>query len=308
MTGPTARATVSGHRTLRVGTRGSPLALAQAARIARRLQERCGRAAVLVTVATPGDGSMAPIERLGTTGVFTSTLREALLRGDVDLVVHSCKGPADRARTGAADRGVPGPRQAWLHGGRDDRSYPEQPVRTQHGWPWGRLVGRADRRVRVRVLDADQLRFVTAGPLAATRAGGCQNTVPMPGAGPASSRLGHPLDMETGRRPEFGVCAAVDVHYLRTGGARAAAVLAADARFRARTGRANRGDTPGTALPAGRPRSTPAGTRNATPWNAALPSSSSSVPWPPAMTSASGYTRAPSTSPRSASGSATPVP
>lgn len=91
MTGPTARATVSGHRTLRVGTRGSPLALAQAARIARRLQEQCARAAVLVTMATPGDGSTAPIERLGTTGVFTSTLREALLRGDVDLIVHSCK-------------------------------------------------------------------------------------------------------------------------------------------------------------------------------------------------------------------------
>ena len=50
-----------------------------------------GRSAVLVTVATPGDGSTAPIERLGTTGVFTSTLREALLRGDVDLVVHSGK-------------------------------------------------------------------------------------------------------------------------------------------------------------------------------------------------------------------------
>ena len=92
MTKTTARAAVpSSHRTLRVGTRGSPLARAQAARIARRLQERCGRAAVLVTVATPGDGSTAPIERLGTTGVFTSTLREALLRGDVDLVVHSCK-------------------------------------------------------------------------------------------------------------------------------------------------------------------------------------------------------------------------
>jgi deoxyribonuclease V len=37
--------------------------------------------------------------------------------------------------------------------------------------------------------------------------------------------------METGRRPESGVCAAVDVHYRRTGGARAAAVLAADAAF-----------------------------------------------------------------------------
>jgi deoxyribonuclease V len=37
--------------------------------------------------------------------------------------------------------------------------------------------------------------------------------------------------METGRRPDCGVCAAVDVHYLSTGGARAAAVLAADAAF-----------------------------------------------------------------------------
>jgi deoxyribonuclease V len=37
--------------------------------------------------------------------------------------------------------------------------------------------------------------------------------------------------METGGRLDGGVCAAVDVHYLSTGGARAAAVLAADAAF-----------------------------------------------------------------------------
>jgi len=37
--------------------------------------------------------------------------------------------------------------------------------------------------------------------------------------------------METGARPDCCVCAAVDVHYLRTGGARAAAVLAAEAAF-----------------------------------------------------------------------------
>jgi deoxyribonuclease V len=37
--------------------------------------------------------------------------------------------------------------------------------------------------------------------------------------------------MEAGGRPDCGVCAAVDVHYLSTGGARAAAVLAADAAF-----------------------------------------------------------------------------
>ena len=34
-----------------------------------------------------------------------------------------------------------------------------------------------------------------------------------------------------GGRPEFGVCAAVDMHYLRTGGARAAVVPAAEAVF-----------------------------------------------------------------------------
>ena len=37
--------------------------------------------------------------------------------------------------------------------------------------------------------------------------------------------------MQTGGRLEFGVCAAVDVHYPKTGGARAAAVVAADAAF-----------------------------------------------------------------------------
>jgi hydroxymethylbilane synthase len=78
-------------RPLRLGTRGSPLALAQASRIAQQMREQCGRAADLVTVATPGDQSTAPIERLGETGVFTTTLRDALLRGTVDLVVHSCK-------------------------------------------------------------------------------------------------------------------------------------------------------------------------------------------------------------------------
>ena len=37
--------------------------------------------------------------------------------------------------------------------------------------------------------------------------------------------------MDTDGPPDYGLCAAVDVHYLSTGGARAAAVLAADAAF-----------------------------------------------------------------------------
>jgi hypothetical protein len=60
--------------------------------------------------------------------------------------------------------------------------------------------------------------------------------------------------METGGRPDCGVCAAVDVHYLSTGGARAAAVLAADAAFAHLRAERARGPTPGSALPAGRDR------------------------------------------------------
>ena len=56
---------------------------------------------------------------------------------------------------------------------------------------------------------------------------------------------------------------------------------------------------------AGRRSLTTGGTRSATPSNAASASSSSSAPWPPATTSASASTKAPSTSPRSASGYAT---
>lgn len=43
--------------------------------------------------------------------------------------------------------------------------------------------------------------------------------------------FGHPQDMEPAGCWGCGMCAAVDVHYLSTGGARAAAVLAADAAF-----------------------------------------------------------------------------
>ena len=57
--------------------------------------------------------------------------------------------------------------------------------------------------------------------------------------------------MQAGGRPDFGVCAAVDVHYLSTGGARAAAVLAADAAFVHVLAERTAVLPPGTALPAG---------------------------------------------------------
>ncbi len=74
---------------LRIGTRGSHLATTQAGHV-RDALGRAGHAAELTVVTTPGDLSQAPVERIGV-GVFTSALREALFRGDVDIAVHSYK-------------------------------------------------------------------------------------------------------------------------------------------------------------------------------------------------------------------------
>jgi len=76
---------------LRVGTRASLLARTQSELVAGWLRERLGREVVLVEVTTEGDVSRAPLATIGGTGVFVGALRDALLRGDVDLAVHSLK-------------------------------------------------------------------------------------------------------------------------------------------------------------------------------------------------------------------------
>ena len=77
------------NKTLRIGTRGSALAMAQTGWVAEQL-ERAGYQTELVRVSTPGDRSMAPIAEIGV-GVFTSALREALADDEVDIAVHSYK-------------------------------------------------------------------------------------------------------------------------------------------------------------------------------------------------------------------------
>jgi hydroxymethylbilane synthase len=74
---------------IRIGTRGSALALAQSGLVAAQL-EAAGATVEIVTVVTPGDRSSAPIAEIGV-GVFTSALRDALADGTVDVAVHSYK-------------------------------------------------------------------------------------------------------------------------------------------------------------------------------------------------------------------------
>ena len=76
--------------TLRLGTRGSALALAQSQLTADALTAATGRPVELVRVVTPGDRSAAPVAQLGV-GVFVSALRDALLADEIDFAVHSYK-------------------------------------------------------------------------------------------------------------------------------------------------------------------------------------------------------------------------
>jgi hydroxymethylbilane synthase len=78
-------------RTLRLGTRGSQLARWQAEWVAGELRRR-GHAVELIEIATQGDVDRArPIEDIGTRGVFTKAIQQALLAHEVDLAVHSLK-------------------------------------------------------------------------------------------------------------------------------------------------------------------------------------------------------------------------
>ncbi|GAB3794648.1 hydroxymethylbilane synthase [Humibacter antri] len=76
---------------LRVGTRGSALALAQTRQVADSLAKASGLDVELVTITTHGDTTTESLSQLGGTGVFTSALRDALLRGEIDVAVHSLK-------------------------------------------------------------------------------------------------------------------------------------------------------------------------------------------------------------------------
>ncbi|MFI6784304.1 hydroxymethylbilane synthase [Micromonospora sp. NPDC050276] len=94
---------------LRLGTRGSALALAQSGQVAEAVTAATGRPVELVEVVTAGDRSNAPVHRLGV-GVFVSALRDALTARTIDFAVHSYKDLPTAAAGGLHIAAVP-PRQ-----------------------------------------------------------------------------------------------------------------------------------------------------------------------------------------------------
>src|SRR6266700_721941 len=86
-----------GSDTLRIGTRGSALALAQA-NLIREALASAGVAARLVTITTAGD-QRAPDTAWGE-GAFVTAIEAALLSDEVDIAVHSAKDVPTGSRMG----------------------------------------------------------------------------------------------------------------------------------------------------------------------------------------------------------------
>jgi hydroxymethylbilane synthase len=82
-------------RPFRIGTRGSPLALAQANETRERLamaHDLPFEAFEIVTIKTTGDRIIdRPLKEIGGKGLFTKEIEEALLASEIDIAVHSMK-------------------------------------------------------------------------------------------------------------------------------------------------------------------------------------------------------------------------
>jgi hydroxymethylbilane synthase len=80
---------------LRIGTRGSPLALAQAHETRARLMAAFGlpeEAFAITVIKVTGDAVQdRPLKEIGGKGLFTREIEEALLDGSIDIAVHSMK-------------------------------------------------------------------------------------------------------------------------------------------------------------------------------------------------------------------------
>ncbi len=136
---------------LRIGTRGSPLALAQAGEVARRLSDafpELGVAGALETtiIKTSGDTFLdRTLADIGGKGLFTKEIDEALLDGRIDLAVHSMKDLPTWLPEGIALACMlprEDPRDAWIG----------RPGSTLDGLAPGSVVGTASLRRMAQVL------------------------------------------------------------------------------------------------------------------------------------------------------------
>jgi hydroxymethylbilane synthase len=135
---------------LRLGTRKSPMAMAQSAIVAGLIEERTGIGVELVGLTSFGDVSQSHLTQIGGTGVFVSALRTCLLAGDIDVAVHSLKDLPTGDLPGITLAAVPArddPRDALV--GRDGAKLADLPAGARIG------TGSPRRAAQLRLLRPD---------------------------------------------------------------------------------------------------------------------------------------------------------
>lgn len=140
-----------GAETLRIGTRGSPLALVQAEAVRAALAAAAGIANAAITIVpirTSGDRiADRPLAEAGGKGLFTKEIDEALLDGRIDIGVHSAKDMATRLPDGIVIA-------ACLKRGDVRDAFVSPVARTLADLPPGAIVGTSSLRRRALVLRA----------------------------------------------------------------------------------------------------------------------------------------------------------
>jgi hydroxymethylbilane synthase len=128
---------------LRIGSRGSPLALVQAREVQNRIAAAAGIDAARIeikVIRTTGDVVVdRPLADAGGKGLFTKEIEEALLAGSIDLAVHSSKDLPTVLPAGLVLAGFPpreDPRDAFI----------SHKAATLRGLPHGAVVGTSSPR------------------------------------------------------------------------------------------------------------------------------------------------------------------
>lgn len=166
---------------IRIGTRGSQLALWQANETARLLAEQ-GHESELVIIKTTGDKRTdVPLSAIGGKGLFVKEIEDALSSGTIDIAVHSLKDvpseiPEQFELAGFLKRADP--RDAWLHpegktiemlpaGATVATSSPRRKAQVIGRYPHLNVVsvrGNVDTRInKLRARDFDGLLLASAG-------------------------------------------------------------------------------------------------------------------------------------------------
>ncbi len=139
---------------LKIGTRGSPLALAQAYETRARLGKAFDlpdEAFEIVVIKTTGDNRAMidadrPLKEIGNKGLFTKEIEEAMLKGEIDIAVHSTKDmPVEQPEGLVLDTFLP----------REDvrDAFISPSLGSIHDLPQGAVVGTSSLRRRAQLLN-----------------------------------------------------------------------------------------------------------------------------------------------------------